>query len=163
MWNFELVKEMNVIDTTTCPESVFVKLHLLWIVVACTFSSMQLKWNWIWDAQRGGGCVRGVVALRMRLNTSSCRGPAHPSVAVSPFCFGPASCISAFLDERFLPPVLVFQALAKFCKPALAKCSWFPWAVFKNRRAALPIIRILMHCSSSLLQAPNLRWAGSRQ
>lgn len=74
-------------------------------------------------SQSRSGCVRAVVALRMGLNTSSCRGPAHPSVAVSPFCFGPASCISAFIDERFLHPVLVFQTLAKFCEPALAKCS----------------------------------------
>lgn len=85
--------------------------------------AIQVELNLRCSKSRGGGCVRGGVALRMGLNTSSCRGPAHPSAAVSPFCFGPASFISAFLDERFLHPVLVFQALAKFCKPALAKFS----------------------------------------
>lgn len=85
--------------------------------------AIQVKLNLRCSKTRGVGCVRSVVALRMALNTSSCRGPAHPSVAVPPFCFGPASFISAFLDERFLHPVLVFQALAKFYKLALAKLS----------------------------------------
>lgn len=125
--------------------------------------AIQVKLNLMCSKTREVGCVWGVVALRMGLNTSSCRGPAHPSVAVSPFCFGPASCISAFLDERFLHPVVVFQALAKFCKPALVKFSLITWTVVKNRRAALPIMRHLMHYSSSLSKAPNLRWAGSRQ
>lgn len=85
--------------------------------------AIQVKLNLRCSKTREIGCVRGVVALRMGLNTSSCRGPAYPSVAVSLFCFGPSSCISAFIDEKFLHPVLVFQALAKFCKLALDKFS----------------------------------------
>lgn len=46
--------------------------------------AIQVKLNVRCSKTRGIGCVRGVVGLRLGLNTSSCRGPAHPSVAVSP-------------------------------------------------------------------------------
>lgn len=83
--------------------------------------AIQVKLSLRCSKPRGVGCVRGVGALRMALNTSSCRGPAHPSAAGSPFCFGPTSCISAFLDERFLHPVLVFQALGQILQACLSQ------------------------------------------
>jgi len=141
MWNFKLIKETNVIYSIIFPYSVFVRLQLKWSVVACTFSSMQLKWNLIWHAQRSNTwAVSEVWGLlkdgiqHQQLQTTSTFFCSH---FILLFCSSLIVYFSFFLDERFLHPVLKFQALAKFYKPSLVKYSWFTLTVVEVGRTAL--------------------------
>lgn len=141
MWNFKLIKEANVIYSIIFPNSVFVKLQLKWIVVACTFSSMQWKWNLIWHAQKSNKLAVSEVWWNLE------DGIQHQQLQrtsifyccyfILLFC-SRFMYFSFFLDERFLHPVLEFQALAAFCKPSLVKFfSWLTLTVVKVSRTAL--------------------------
>lgn len=110
--------------------------------------SMQLKWNLIWHAQWSSK----LAVLQAWWNLQD--GIQIPATAqhwhISSFCFVPDSlCISAFLDERILHPLLEFQALAKFSKPSIVKFSWFALRVAKVRLLLL-ISAILVHDFSTL-------------
>lgn len=141
MWNFKLTKETHIIQSIIFPYSVFVKIQLKWIVVACTFSSMQLKWNLIWPAQRSNKWAESEVWWNLKEGVQHQQpqrtSTFHSCYFILLFCSRPVGYFGFFYMKRFLHLVLQFEALAKLCKPSLVKFSWFMLRVAQVSRTAL--------------------------
>lgn len=132
MWNFKLVKETNVQYYI----SIFIICEVT-VKMDCSCMYIQLyaikvKQSDMLTDQINWLCHRCGESQRMAFNTSNCRGPAHSIVPISS-----SHLFRLFLDERFLHPILEFQAAAKFCKPSLVTFSWFTLTVVTGSRPAL--------------------------
>lgn len=136
MWNFKLVKATNVQYYI----SIFIICEIT-VKMDCSCMYIQLyaikvKQSDMLTDQINQLCQRCDESQRMVFNTSNCRGPAHSIVPISSFC-SRLIYFSFFLDERFLHPILEFQAVAKFYKPSLVTFSWSTLTVVTGSRPAL--------------------------